>query len=414
MNPLILVKGELHRSLPGILAMALVLAMALSLGVGVSMTERAIRQGTARAGDDFDLLIGARGSGVQLVLGAVYLRPEALPLIPGSAVSSALQQKGVAWAAPLAFGDRWNTSPIVGTTPNMATLGGKRRLAEGRVFAAEGEAVLGAGVPLHIGGSFTPVHGQSSVSHKEHEHSYTVVGRLPETGTPWDNAILIPIESVWAVHGVQPGGAHGHEMAPGHIFQTAETDLPGVSAVVVKPGSIADAYRLRSFWQTASLPDKNGNQINVQGLFTGEILTELFSTLGDMRDIMRFMAYAAQLVALFGVMLAGSMAVSLRKGMLGTLRVLGAPPGYLLLCIWSMVSVSIALGSLGGLLLGWGLSEGLSLFLFRETGILLSPSPKAPELAFTALSFTIGSLCALLPACLAYRKTGAAALRESL
>ncbi len=414
MNPLILVKGELRRSLPGIVAMALVLAMALSLGVGVSMTERAIRQGTARAGDDFDLLIGARGSGVQLVLGAVYLRPEPLPLIPGSAVSSVLRQKGVAWAAPLAFGDRWNTSPIVGTTPDMATLGGKRRLAEGRVFAAEGEAVLGAGVPLDIGESFLPVHGQVSASHEEHGQSYTAVGRLPETGTPWDNAILIPIESVWAVHGAHHEDTHEHEMTPGQVFLTPETDLPGVSAVVVKPDSIADAYRLRSFWQTATLADEKGSPVNMQGLFTGEILTGLFSTLGDMRDIMRVMAYAAQLVALFGVMLAGSMAVSLRKGMLGTLRVLGAPPGYLLLCIWCVVSVSIALGSLGGLLLGWGLSEGLSLWMFRQTGILLSPAPEFPELAFTAVSFAIGSLCALVPACLAYRQTGEAALRESL
>ena len=51
MNPLMLIKGELRRSFGGILALSLVLALSLSLGVGVSMTERAVRQGTARAGD---------------------------------------------------------------------------------------------------------------------------------------------------------------------------------------------------------------------------------------------------------------------------------------------------------------------------------------------------------------------------
>lgn len=64
MNPLMLIKGELRRSFGGILALALVLALSLSLGVGVSMTERAVRQGTARAGDAFDLLVGAQGSSV--------------------------------------------------------------------------------------------------------------------------------------------------------------------------------------------------------------------------------------------------------------------------------------------------------------------------------------------------------------
>ena len=115
MNPLMLIKGELRRSFRGILALALVLALSLSLGVGVSMTERAVRQGTARAGDAFDLLVGAQGSSVQLMLGAVYLRPQSLPLVPGGAVTEILTQEGVVWAAPLAFGDRWNASPLVGS-----------------------------------------------------------------------------------------------------------------------------------------------------------------------------------------------------------------------------------------------------------------------------------------------------------
>lgn len=161
MNPLMLIKGELRRSFGGILALALVLALSLSLGVGVSMTERAVRQGTARAGDAFDLLVGAQGSSVQLMLGAVYLRPQSLPLVPGSAVSEILTQEGVVCAAPLAFGDRWNASPLVGTTTDMVTLGGKRRLAEGRAFAAQDEAVLGAVSPCGSERRFPPCTGRS-------------------------------------------------------------------------------------------------------------------------------------------------------------------------------------------------------------------------------------------------------------
>lgn len=281
MNPLMLIKGELRRSFGGILALALVLALSLSLGVGVSMTERAVRQGTARAGDAFDLLVGAQGSSVQLMLGAVYLRPQSLPLVPGGAVTEILTQEGVVWAAPLAFGDRWNASPLVGTTTDMVTLGGNRTLAEGRAFAAQDEAVLGAGVPLRLGEAFSPMHGQVSASHNEHGHvRYKAVGRLPETGTPWDNAILIPIESVWAVHDALPDAGHGLPL--GHLFEGKGSPLPGVSAVVVKPESIAAAYRLRAFWQTATLPDADGRPVNMQGVFTGEVLTELFATLGDM------------------------------------------------------------------------------------------------------------------------------------
>ena len=294
------------------------------------------------------------------MLGAVYLRPQSLPLVPGGAVTEILTQEGVVWAAPLAFGDRWNASPLVGTTTDMVTLGGNRTLAEGRAFAAQDEAVLGAGVPLRLGEAFSPMHGQVSASHNEHGHvRYKVVGRLPETGTPWDNAILIPIESVWAVHDALPDA--GHVLPLGHLFEGKGSPLPGVSAVVVKPESIAAAYRLRAFWQTATLPDADGRPVNMQGVFTGEVLTELFATLGDMRDIMTGMAYAAQFVALCGVMLVGGMAVSMRKRMLGTLRVLGAPRAYLVLSVWCVVSVSIAVGTLAGLLFGCGLSEGAAL-----------------------------------------------------
>ena len=137
------------------------------------------------------------------MLGAVYLRPQSLPLVPGGAVTEILTQEGVVWAAPLAFGDRWNASPLVGTTTDMVTLGGNRTLAEGRAFAAQDEAVLGAGVPLRLGEAFSPMHGQVSASHNEHGHvRYKAVGRLPETGTPWDNAILIPIESVFPMRGM--------------------------------------------------------------------------------------------------------------------------------------------------------------------------------------------------------------------
>ena len=388
MNPLMLIKGELRRSFGGILALALVLALSLSLGVGVSMTERAVRQGTARAGAAFDRLVGAQGSRVQLMLGAVYLRPQSLPLVPGGAVTEILTQEGVVWAAPLAFGDRWNASPLVD------------------------EAVLGAGVPLRLGEAFSPMHGQVSASHNEHGHvRYKAVGRLPETGTPWDNAILIPIESVWAVHDALPDAGHGLPL--GHLFEGKGSPLPGVSAVVVKPESIAAAYRLRAFWQTATLPDADGRPVNMQGVFTGEVLTELFATLGDMRDIMTGMAYAAQFVALCGVMLVGGMAVSMRKRMLGTLRVLGAPRAYLVLSVWCVVSVSIAVGTLAGLLFGCGLSEGAALLMFRQTGIMLSPQLTLAEGSFAAASFALGSLCALFPAYMVYRKTGAVALGDS-
>ncbi|MFQ9865661.1 MAG: hypothetical protein ACLRWP_00155 [Bilophila wadsworthia] len=166
MNPLMLIKGELRRSFRGILALALVLALSLSLGVGVSMTERAVRQGTARAGDAFDLLVGAQGSSVQLMLGAVYLRPQSLPLVPGGAVTEILTQEGVVWAAPLA-------SATVGTSRWWGDhgYGHARRQPDARGrqgIRRTGRSRTRRGCPAARRGVF-PMHGQVSI-HNEHGH----------------------------------------------------------------------------------------------------------------------------------------------------------------------------------------------------------------------------------------------------
>jgi putative ABC transport system permease protein len=93
--------------------------------------------------------------------------------------------------------------------------------------------------------------------------------------------------------------------------------------------------------------------------------------------------------------------------------VLGAPRAYLVLSVWCVVSVSIAVGTLAGLLFGCGLSEGAALLMFRQTGIMLSPQLTLAEGSFAAASFALGSLCALFPAYMVYRKTGAVALGDS-
>ena len=138
---------------------ALVLAFAGSLSPAVSMMERSIRSGMAQAADAFDLLVGAKGSAVDLVLGAVYLRPEPLPLLPLGTLEAVKAHGGVRWAAPLAFGDRWRDYPLAGTSSELVTLGGKRPLASGRMFLTGDEAVVGAGVPLKEGDVFSPSHG---------------------------------------------------------------------------------------------------------------------------------------------------------------------------------------------------------------------------------------------------------------
>lgn len=380
MNPLYVLKAEWRRSWQGILALALVLGFSVSLGLALSMVERGLRQGATRAGDDFDLLLGAPGSPTQLLLSTVYLQPQPLPLIPHDTLHSVTKHPGTAWAAPLAFGDRWKEFPLVGTTPHLATLGGKRSLADGKLFEEHNEAVVGAAVPLAVGETFTPVHGRVALPDGDHAHDHAhfiVVGRMPPTGTPWDKAILVPLEAVWETHGL-------HEDDP----------RAGVSALVVKPRTVADAYRLRAAWQTQA----------TQAVFTGEVLTNLFATLGDVRAMMQSMAAVAQGIALGSVMLATLFAVALRHDTLSLLRTLGAPRAFLMASVWGLAGCVIVTGVLTGMALALVEARCAALLIERATSTTLSLQFTQEEWGMAGLFALAGLVVAGIPTLSAYRR----------
>ena len=148
MNPFPILLADLRAMRLSAALIVVLIGLAVALGVAVGAQERALRQASARAAADFPLLIGAPSSQTQLVLTAVYLQPEALPLISGQTLNALLNDPRVAEAAPLAYGDVVTGYPVVGTTAAFVTRWGRLSLTEGRVFASEGEAVVGADVTL--------------------------------------------------------------------------------------------------------------------------------------------------------------------------------------------------------------------------------------------------------------------------
>src|SRR4028118_1032682 len=82
------------------------IAVAVALGAGLTAQERALRQGSARAAEPFDLVLGAPGSEISLVLAAVYLQPTDLPLLSGEIFAEGVADPEGALAAPAGLGGR--------------------------------------------------------------------------------------------------------------------------------------------------------------------------------------------------------------------------------------------------------------------------------------------------------------------
>ncbi|AMJ63464.1 FtsX-like permease family protein [Bosea sp. PAMC 26642] len=397
MNPFAMVLADLRALRWTAAAIVALVAVAVAIGVAIGAQERALRQSSAAAADDFDLLIGAPGSQAQLLMSTVYLQLDAIPLVEGSVLGALARDERVAGFAPIAFGDVTRGYPIIGTTAAFATRWGRIAPNEGRLFSAEGEAVVGADVDYRLGQSITPSHGVAGQAHKPGEedadeaghrhagHDYTVVGRLPRLGSPWDRAILVPIESVWEVHGLGNGHATGTETI-GPPFDGAP--IPGVPAIVVKPRSVAGAYALRSQYR----------QGGTMAFFPAEVLVGLYRALGDARGVL-ILASTLNATLVFAAILLLLIAVTgLRRRRYAVLRAMGAPRLYVLLVIWLGMAALMAFGCAAGLLLGGAAASVLSQLVEAETGLHLAISLGKPEFLQIGLLFCVGTLLSLLPA----------------
>ncbi|MND24345.1 FtsX-like permease family protein [Agrobacterium tumefaciens] len=474
--------ADLRRLWLGGAVVVLLVALATALGVAVTLQERSLRLGSARAADKFDLVVGAAGSETQLVLSSIFLQAAPLPLVDGAVLTRLAADPRVAWAAPVGFGDSFSGYPIVGTTTSLVgnTTPG---FTEGRMFALEGEAVLGAAVNLSLGAEIKPMHGTAETGgHTHTEIAYTVVGRLQPTGTPWDRAILVPIQAVWHVHGLgqdhghdhgeaegvnhadADGGGHqadgrdhahdhahedgehhedgdthsegeaghdhavvqtgaqqgqnevpasnassGHAEADHHggidpdapIVETFGEGLPGLPAILVKPKTIADAYRLRQEYRSG----------NTLGVFPGEVLTGLYATLGDAKMVLSAVAAGSQGLVAAALMLVTVIHIGQRRRQIGALRAFGAPRGSVFAIVWLELFFLVALGVGIGFLVGLGAAHiGAQLFTARS-GVILPVGFTGEDLRLALFLLGFTAVLAAIPALLAYRQSPAAALR---
>lgn len=407
--------ADLRRMWPGALAVVLLVALATALGVGVILQERAMRLGSARAADKFDLVIGAPGSETQLVLSSVFLQPSPLPLLPGEVFKKLAADPRVSFVAPIGFGDSYQGRQIVGTTRVLVNSLADG-FAEGRLFEAEGEAVAGASAGVTLGTRIKPAHGAPEEGGHTHTAlAYEVVGRLKPTGTAWDRAILVPIQAVWHIHGLgeedHGHGAAGHEA--GHdehepaldpaapIVETFAGDIPGAPALLVKPRTLADAYKLRQAYRGEG----------TLAVFPAEVLTRLYATLGDARAVLVAVAAGAQLLVAAALVFVTVIHIGQRRRQIGALRALGTPRHTVLAIVWLELFALLAIGIACGFALGYAAALTISNQISAWSGFTLPVEFERGDWSLAGILLGFAAVLGLVPAFMAYRQAPAAALR---
>ena len=371
----------------------LLIAVAVGIGVGLVAQERGLRQGSARAAEKFDLIVAAPGSELTVMLAAVYLQPSDMALLDGARYREIATADGVELAAPIAFGDSHDGAPVVGTTADFVThLAGD--LADGRVFQSHDEAVAGAFAPVAMGESFTPAHGHDEAAGETlHDgFGYRVTGRMAPTGSPWDRAILVPVEGIWEVHGLGSGHPDGDD----RIGPPFDPELmPGTPAVLVRATELWGNYALRSRF----------TRDDMMAFFPGTVLAQLHGLMAELRSAMSMLAFLTQILVTLSVLAGLLMLVRLIARSLALLRAIGAPQRFVFAVVWSYSASLIVTGSVLGLASGWLAARLLSAIITRRTEVLVTAQPGWHELHLVLGFISLTLILALLPAIAATRRT---------
>ncbi|KAB5490832.1 ABC transporter permease [Flagellimonas hadalis] len=181
----------------------LTLSVSIALLVGIQQLDKSFRGQLDNNLGEIDMVVGAKGSPLQLVLASVLHIDNPTGNIPFEEAKGLMKNPMIQKAVPISYGDNFKGYRIVGTTDDFATLY-SASITHGRSMEKPMEVVLGASVAeklgLRIGDTFQSSHGLIEKGAHTHEEPLTVVGIYNTTHKVLDRLIVTGLETIWEVH----------------------------------------------------------------------------------------------------------------------------------------------------------------------------------------------------------------------
>ncbi|MBI4563081.1 MAG: ABC transporter permease [Planctomycetes bacterium] len=389
------------------------IALGVAVVVGILTLKEQSQAGFSQSAFGYELVVGSRGSALQLVLNTVYHMDQSQGNIPYSLYRELAGDRRVKMVIPVAVGDSYQGFRIVGTSDRFITefeiLPDQRfELAEGRAFSFseemlehvmtssshhdhdhEGmkfEAVIGSTVAartsLKVGSTFEAAHGvEEGPGTEKHEEVWTVTGVLKPTGTPNDRAIFINLESFFSIKG--------------HVRPGEEGRGPEISAAILKTrGGLAArdlAYDLNR------RPD-------AMAVVPAQVVAELFEMIGKVDKLLLAVSVLVILVAGVSILVSIYNSMSERRRPIAIMRALGARRTTILAIIVLEATALCLIGGGVGVIGGHAMAELSGGILKAQAGIPITGWAFHPlEFVIIGGLLVLGVLIGLLPALKAYR-----------
>ncbi|WP_250432528.1 ABC transporter permease [Hanstruepera flava] len=217
------IKNLFHKPLYTLLS---IIALAISIGLllGIRQLDTAVKQQFDNSLGNIDLVIGAKGSPLQLVLASVMHIDNPTGNISYQEAKKISKNPLIKTAVPISYGDNYKGFRIVGSTEQFAALY-EAELDKGQLAQKAMEVVLGHTVAqqlnLKVGDTFLSSHGFMDNDMDVHSDPLIVVGIYKPTQKVIDRLIVTNLESVWEAHDHDDHKDHenheGHDDHSEHI-----------------------------------------------------------------------------------------------------------------------------------------------------------------------------------------------------
>ncbi len=383
----------------------LLLTLGLAAVTFVLRASAQVEAGLRRDLAGIDLVVGAKGSPMQIMLAGVFHLDAPTGNIPLSTLRLLKQQPLVAQVVPLSLGDSFRGFRIVGTTADYLSLYGAT-LGQGALWTRPMQAVLGAEVArvsgLKLGDRFAGSHGLAGGDAHD-DHAFEVVGVLAESGSVLDRLVLTDLASVWEVHDehhkapAAPDEHHGHD---GHH----EHDEPAAQDPDAAREITMALVRYRSPLGAAMLPRWVNAQEGLQSAAPALETARLMRLVGAGTEVLRGFGIVLLVAAGLSVWVALLHAVRARQGDLAMLRMLGAPARRVAMLIALEALLLAGLATVLGLAAGHGLVALLERLLAERQSLRLGGlGVSEAEWLVPLLAGGLALIAAAWPAWRAYR-----------
>ena len=408
---LLTLKSLRNRKMTTVLTIGAI-ALSIALLVGVERVRQGAKEGFSGTISKTDLIVGAKGGSIQLLLYSVFRIGSATENLRFDTYEVIRDWPEVAWTIPISLGDSHRGYRVVGTDESFYKhykyrQGRSITFEEGKAPTELFDVVLGSEVAETLGYTIDQqlilTHGISAeAAFQKHENKpFTVVGILATTGTPVDRSLYVSLEGITAMHvdwtdGAPPLAADATR--PDELQdQTLEVDQ--ITAFLLGANSRLDTLMLqRRINQISSEP--------LMAIIPGVTLSELWEGISYAETALQVVSLLVVLVGLIGMLVSLYHSLSQRRREMAILRSIGAGPKLIVGLLLGETFVMTVSGVLLGVASAYGILIMVQPFVEDQFGLYLALMPlQTYEVVYLVAMIGLALLLSLLPAIRAYRNT---------